>query len=332
MNDLANDSMTASSDNSQRIDFNTPALLRKRRMRALKDHMARWYVSIGGLAVLGAITLIFFYLAYVVMPIFSGADITAHKTQQPAWLADQGEALMLAVEEQNKVAMRLNRNGHVQFFTLKDGTALTNYDLPMPAGVSISSFSEDQPGSRRTVVGLSDGTALVFKQNYAVTYPNNVKTITPVIQYPFGEEAIKLDPQGRALEHVAVNVNGDNLLLSASTGAELHALLLTKEENQFTGETSQEQQVIDLPQIAEPIKAMIIDPRQQWLYVFNGKATADVFDLRNKTLNGRYTLLKGDAEVTAVSPLLGGISLLIGDSKGGIAQWFLVRAKTASLS
>ena len=29
---------------------------------------------------------------------------------------------------------------------------------------------------------------------------------------------------------------------------------------------------------------MIIDPRQQWLFVINGKATADVFDLRSKSL------------------------------------------------
>lgn len=52
----------------ERIDFNTPALQRKRRIRALKDRLTRWYVLVGGLAVLAAITLIFFYLAYVVLP------------------------------------------------------------------------------------------------------------------------------------------------------------------------------------------------------------------------------------------------------------------------
>jgi phosphate transport system permease protein len=35
-------------------------------MRALKDRLTRWYVLVGGLAVLAAITLIFFFLAYVV--------------------------------------------------------------------------------------------------------------------------------------------------------------------------------------------------------------------------------------------------------------------------
>ncbi|HAW22079.1 MAG TPA: phosphate ABC transporter permease, partial [Pseudomonas sp.] len=94
MNDI--ETMSANSD-VQRLDFNTPALQRKRRIRALKDKLARWYVSIGGLAVLGAITLIFFYLAQVVAPMFQGAELEAREAQQPAWLADASEPLLLAV-------------------------------------------------------------------------------------------------------------------------------------------------------------------------------------------------------------------------------------------
>lgn len=323
MNDLANNRMSAS--NSHRIDFDTPVLQRKRRIRALKDRMARWYVSIGGLAVLGCITLIFFYLAYVVAPMFGGADLEAREPQQPAWLAEQGEALLLSVEEQNKVAMRLSRSGQVQFFGLKDGVAMNAYQLALPAGASIVSVVEDQPGSHRIALGLSNGQVLVFKHVYKVTYPNNVKTITPQLEYPFGEAPITLDPQGRPLEHVAISENGDSLMLSGSVGAELQLLNISREENMMTGEVILDETRIDLPQIAEPIKAMIIDPRQQWLFVINGKATADVFDLRSKSLNGRYTLLQGDAEVSAVNPLLAGISLMIGDSQGGIGQWFMVR-------
>ncbi|BCR26842.1 ABC transporter permease subunit [Aquipseudomonas alcaligenes] len=323
MNDLANNRMSAS--NSHRIDFDTPVLQRKRRIRALKDRMARWYVSIGGLAVLGCITLIFFYLAYVVAPMFGGADLEAREPQKPAWLAEQGEALLLSVEEQNKVAMRLSRSGQVQFFGLKDGVAMNAYQLALPAGASIVSVVEDQPGSHRIALGLSNGQVLVFKHVYKVTYPNNVKTITPQLEYPFGEAPITLDPQGRPLEHVAISENGDSLMLSGSVGAELQLLNISREENMMTGEVTLDETRIDLPQIAEPIKAMIIDPRQQWLFVINGKATADVFDLRSKSLNGRYTLLQGDAEVSTVNPLLAGISLMIGDSQGGIGQWFMVR-------
>ncbi|AKN29075.1 membrane protein component of ABC phosphate transporter [Stutzerimonas stutzeri] len=181
MNDM--DNMTANSD-VQRLDFNTPALQRKRRIRALKDHLARWYVSIGGLAVLGAITLIFFYLAQVVLPMFQGAELEARKAQQPAWLADAGKPLLLAIEEQNQVALRLGEDGQARFFSLRDGALLTSKPLPLPEGSRIVSVGQDTPGTRRLVLGLDNGQALVLEHNYKVTYPNNQKTITPSSPIP----------------------------------------------------------------------------------------------------------------------------------------------------
>ncbi|MDP3978063.1 MAG: ABC transporter permease subunit [Pseudomonas sp.] len=325
MNDLAREPVTAS-PKSLRLDFNTPALLRKRRMRALKDHLARWCVSIGGMAVLGAITLIFFYLAYIVLPMFQGADLDARQPVQPAWLAKAGQPLLLAVEEQNQVAMRLDERGQVQFFDAKSMDALSTVDLPLPAGSQVVSVGLDQPGSNRVALGLSNGQVLVFEHAYRVSYPNDVKTITPRVDYPFGEAAISLDEQGRALDHVGVSLNGGTLLLTASTGSDLHVLSLGREENMMTGEVTLSEDRIALAQIAEPIKALIVDPRHQWLYVINGRATADVFSLRTKELNGRYKLLSdGATDVTNATGLLGGISLMIGDSKGAIQQWFMVR-------
>ncbi|MBH3412882.1 ABC transporter permease subunit [Pseudomonas putida] len=327
MNDLANSTMTPNSP-PVRIDFNTPELQRKRRMRALKDRLTRWYVLVGGLAVLAAITLIFFYLAYVVLPLFQGAELTSKKALEPAWLQqDAGKPLMIALEAQNLVGMRVSDKGQAIFFETKSGKQLSRVDLPLPAGTQVTSISADQPGSPLVVLGLSNGQALVFHHTYKVTYPDNKKTITPGVDYPYGQEPFVLDEQGRALEHVSVNVNGDTLLLAGSTGAHLQVVELSRSENMLTGETSTEQRRIELPQMTEVVKNIFIDPRQQWLYVINGRATADVFSLRDKSLNGRYKLAESaDTEVTATAQLGGGISLIIGDSKGGLAQWFMARA------
>ncbi|WP_313200970.1 ABC transporter permease subunit [Pseudomonas sp.] len=326
MNDLANSTMTPNSP-PVRIDFNTPELQRKRRMRALKDRLTRWYVLVGGLAVLAAITLIFFYLAYVVLPLFQGAELTSKKALEPAWLQqDAGKPLMIALEEQNLVGMRVSDKGQAIFFDTKSGNALSRVDLPLPAGTQVTSISADQPGSPLVVLGLSNGQALVFHHTYKVTYPDNKKTITPGIDYPYGQAPFVLDEQGRALEHVSVNVNGDTLLLAGSTGAHLQVVELSRSENMLTGETSTEQSRIELPQMTEVVKNIFIDPRQQWLYVINGRATADVFSLRDKSLNGRYKLAESaETEITATAQLVGGISLIIGDSKGGLAQWFMAR-------
>lgn len=326
MNDLANSTMT---QNSQpvRIDFNTPELQRKRRMRALKDRLTRWYVLVGGLAVLAAITLIFFYLAYVVLPLFQGAELTNRKPLEPTWLQqDAGKPLLIALEEQNLVGMRVSDQGQALFFDTKTGNELKRVALPLPADTHVTSISTDQPGSPLVVLGLSNGQALVFHHTYKITYPDNKKTITPGLDYPYGEQPFVLDEQGRALEHVSVNVNGDTLVLAGSTGAQLQVLQLTRSENMMTEEVTTEQNRIELPQMTEAVKNIFIDPRQQWLYVINGRATADVFSLRDKSLNGRYKLAESaETEITATAQLVGGISLIIGDSKGGLAQWFMAR-------
>ncbi|MGE6530431.1 ABC transporter permease subunit [Pseudomonas sp. NPDC077382] len=323
MNDI--ETMSANSD-VQRLDFNTPALQRKRRIRALKDKLARWYVSIGGLAVLGAITLIFFYLAQVVAPMFQGAELEAREVQQPAWLADAGEPLLLAVEEQNKVAMRLGSDGAVRFFSVPTGELLRTVELPLPAGSQIVSVGQDTPGNRRMVLGLSNGQVLVAEHNYKVSYPEGTKTITPQLDYPFGEEPLNLDPQGRPIEHAGISLNGSTLMVAGATNGALHALKIASTENLMTGETTLEEERMDLPQLSEPIKALRIDPRHMWLFAVSGRASVDVFDLRRKQLNGRYKLLGGKGEITTVASLLGGISLMVGDSTGGIGQWFMVRS------
>jgi len=291
MNDLANSTMTTTSP-PKRIDFNTPELQRKRRIRALKDRLTRWYVLVGGLAVLGAITLIFFFLAYVVAPLFQGASLTKEDALTPAWIQDAGKPLMISLEEQNQVAMRVSDKGQALFFNVETGAELKRVDLPLPAGTSVASIGEDQPGSPLVILGLSKGQSMVFRHTYKVSYPDGKKTITPAIEYPYGETPIVLDDAGRPLEHVALNATDSTLVVAGSAGSHLNVLSLSREENMMTGEVTSEQKRIELPQMTEPVKAIFIDPRQQWLYVINGRALADVFSLRDKSLNGRDKLLE----------------------------------------
>ena len=325
MNDLANSPMTTTSA-PKRIDFNTPELQRKRRIRALKDHLTRWYVFIGGLAVLGAITLIFFFLGYVVLPLFQGADLNAKQAITPVWMQDAGKPLMLSVEEQNQVGMRVSDQGMVLFFNAKSGEELSRVNLPLPADTHVTSLGEDQPGNPVVALGLSNGQALVFRHTYKVSYPDGKKTISPAIEYPYGEAPVALDPQGRALDHVNLSVNDSTLVLAGSSGAQLNVLSMVSEENMMTGEVTNSETRIDLPQMTEQVKALYVDPRQQWLYVVNGRAQADVFSLRDKSLNGRYKLADdATTEITASTQLVGGISLIFGDSRGGLSQWFMAR-------
>ncbi|AKX55655.1 phosphate ABC transporter permease [Thiopseudomonas alkaliphila] len=307
------------------IDFDTPALKRHRRMRKLKDHLTRWYVTVGGLAILAAITLIFFYLGSVILPMFQGAELQQEQPQAITWSQDS-QGLYLAIEEQNQVGLRLNQQGQAQFFNAQTGQLLESVNLALPADAEVTAIAQDQPGSRTLALGLSNGQVLVVEHNYKVSYPNNVKTIQPSIDYPYGEQALTL--ADTTLDKVGISASSNGLVLVGSVGAAVHALKITRDENIMTGEVTLADEVLTIPTMDAAIKQLLIDPRHQWLYVFSGNSTLDVFDLRRNTLNGRYKMAnQADTQITASSFLLGGISLLVGDSKGGISQWFMVRGE-----
>ena len=71
--------------------------------RKIKDQIARYSIVAGGLGVIVAIVLIFFYLMYVVYPLFISAEAhELHQYKVPE--ASAGKTLFLTSEEQNEVA------------------------------------------------------------------------------------------------------------------------------------------------------------------------------------------------------------------------------------
>ena len=63
------------------LDFDTRALRRNRRLRAIKNRITTASVGIGGMSVILAIMLIFVYLMYEVFPLFKGADVSPWQGQ-----------------------------------------------------------------------------------------------------------------------------------------------------------------------------------------------------------------------------------------------------------
>ncbi|EZQ18169.1 ABC transporter permease subunit [Halopseudomonas bauzanensis] len=321
-----------SSPQDTRIDFDTKAMQRHRKVRHFKDHFTRWYVAVGGLGVIAAILLIFLYLLSEVLPLFSGADLEERTRYQPAWAANSGAPLMLAMEEQAEVGVRLAESGQLAFFQTADGALISEQQLPIPDGAQITSFNVESPTSRQFVVGLSNGQVIIGRHDYRVTYPEDRRLITPSLVFPYGSEPLTLDEQGRALDSVTMRVNGDNMALIGSVGRNLVYTRISSRENLMTGEVSVDQQQIPLAPVSGDIQKVLVDPLLQWMYVFNGNQYVNVYALRQDgALLERYPVVEGaDRKVTAANLLLGGISLIIGDNEGNLNQWFMVRGEGTS--
>ena len=141
MSTQASDSVDAT-----KIDFDSPQIKRYNQRRKFKDQFASISIAWGGMGVIAAILLIFAYLLYEVIPLFETADV------EPLAAFDlpnsQHQTLYIATEEQNEIALQVTDQGEFIFFNLDDGSENSRFLLPLPAGVSVSSFALDSDASR----------------------------------------------------------------------------------------------------------------------------------------------------------------------------------------
>ncbi|SJM94428.1 ABC-type transporter, integral membrane subunit [Crenothrix polyspora] len=306
------------------------------RWRLLKDSIARYGVILGGLSVIVAVVLIFFYLLYVVFPLFlsaSAQSISQYNVPEAA----QGKTVLLDMEEQNKVAVRFTDMGQIIFFDVASGKTLLSQKVALPEGVQITSFSQASPTSENTVVyGLSNGQAVIVKHQYKVTYVDNVRVITPSLYYPSGEQALVLDDTGAALEKIAVTA-GDNattiVAKTADTPQSLGKIRLThfeKETSLFAEESklTRSDAVLDMP--AAGVEAILIDRNKTSLFLVGSDGRLSIFDIADKTnpvLKQHQNVVETGQKITRVAFLNGDLSLMIGESNGLVSQWSMVRDK-----
>jgi phosphate transport system permease protein len=320
----------APTENSSVIDKLQPELARRRKWRTLKDIAARYSIGFGGISVIIAIVLIFFYLLYVVLPLFASASITP-MSSYPMPGGNDYSTELIALEEQNEIGVRFTSGGHALFFDTKSGGLIEDIVLPIPENTSITSFAQGNPVTRIVAYGLSDGRTLIARHQYQITYPNDQRVITPSIDFPFGEEPIIIDEDGASINKLALRVGEEALTIVAllKSGVVLLAHY-EKEESMLDDEVSLERTVSTVTDDMEVVDYMLLDKEQRNLYLADQNGTLRHYDLSDKEdseLLGTTSVTEQGAKISHISFLAGELSLLIGDSKGRITQWFTSRDK-----
>ena len=316
--------MTKSTDHQMpELDFNTPALKRHRKIRALKDRMAGMGIAVGGSSVILAVLLICFYLLYEVAPLFSSASIDAEASYAlPA--EDQGKSLYLTTEEQSEVGMRVTSNGSIVFFSVADGSVINRFKNLRSE--KVTAFAVESDTSRLVAFGYEDGKALIVKHDYKISYPDGKRKITPVVEYPYGEDAI--DVADFAIKKLTVRDGSDSLTMAAIGDTKSAITKVSKEVNFITEEVELSEQSESLPFVAD-VASMLLSGDQRYLYVATRSGALSEFDLRdfdNIALKDAMSLFKDpNTKLVSMSYLLGKSSIMVADSSGHVSQWFNVR-------
>ena len=303
------------------LDFDTPALKRHRKVRALKDRGATVGIAIGGSSVILAVMLICFYLLYEVAPLFSGASIEP-KEQYTLPAETSGRSLYLSTEEQAEIGFRVAANGDMIYFNIADGSVIEKIDNPIGAPTA---FAVESDTSNLVAFGYADGRVLVAQQEYKTTYPEGTRVITPSVIYPYGEAGI--EAADFSISKLSLRDNDDRMTVAVIGEGASQVVRYTKDVNFITEEIELTQSSAAVPFVADT-HALLISGDQRYLYVATSTGDLSEFDLRdldNVTLKDEIDLLEGDAQLVSMRYLLGQSSVMVADSTGRVSQWFNVR-------
>lgn len=286
--------------------------------RALKDRLARYFVASGGISVIIAILLIFFYLLYVVIPMFGSAEIKEAFTY-PA--PGEGETLHLGLEEQGTIGVRFTDKGHVVFFNTDSGNIILDKNLDLPSRISSVASNLNF-----VVLGLEDGSVLAVRYKFDLSYPDNVRTLTPRLEYPLGETRLSLDETGRALTQIAIQLNDDGVGLAATTDDKrlVYARYL-REESFISGDITTELELrAELP-FEKDINAISLTPGLDHLYVAKKEGVLLDYSLDEDGFGSDFSEYRFAHEISRIKLLLGGSSVMVALANGEVQQWMSVR-------
>jgi len=320
--------MNSSGDNQTAGLFTSEASASHRRRRMVKDTLTRYAVGVGGISVIIAIVLIFFYLLFVVLPLFQSANVEKRASYSVPG-GTQDETLYLAMEEQAEIGVRFTTSGKALFFDLTNGDLILDERLSIPEGVSITSFAKGQMDQGIIALGLSNGQALVLRHIYRVTYPNDKRQITPQIKYPLGDAPLEIVSDEIALTQIAFQSNEEQTTFAVVTDdGRLLLSAFIAEESMFDDAPELEQFTSELELSDSPVLKLLMDQDYQNLYVVDQNNTLTYFDISDAESPEKMhqiNIAEQGRDVSSVEYLTGTISLIIGYDDGHLSQWFPVR-------
>lgn len=300
---------------------------RRRDWRMLKDRLFGATMAVGGIGVIIAIVMIFFYLFYVVVPMFAGARMEAAGAYQLPYKGS--DIARLTLDEYAEIGLAVETTGDYTFFRATDGVPITQGIIAHSEGHEVIASAGSDPQTHIFYVAYADGTAVAVRADYAIAYPDDKRAITPSLTYPLGVDPIDLGLDGAPLRRMSAQSNAEETTIVAVT--ESNDIVLTHvvaEESLLGDEVEIEVSHARLAAVDFTIETVLVDAGQRELYVASPDGQLGFFDIQDKSapvLIDRLDVVDGDHRLTAMESLAGGISILVGDSRGRIGQWFPVR-------
>ncbi len=275
------------------------------RRRAWVDRLTHRIVAGSGLLVLAMLLLIFFYLLYVVTPLFLSPTVNGQKTVQRH---SAEPSLALGLSDNGQIGFRIDRQGYGEFISFAENQPMSRIQL-VPA---LSLLAQSQGERQIYALSQPDG-RLIFVQPILSRMVSRTENHSPVWEYPLGEQAYSLGLPAQPLRHLAMAAVGEKQVVAA-IGQE-NALIIADVDKNGVRQRAQ----ITLP--AGMINQLLLTPDGQQVYLLSGK-TLTLWQVEANAVTLREQRQLQLAEPLHLALLSGGRSLLIQAADGQISQWF----------
>ncbi len=300
---------------------------RLRRLRHFKDLLTRFLVSGAGYGVVISLALIFVFLFAEVMPLLRNASIESPTSYTVP--GSDAPTRFIAMERYREAAVRFADDGTVSFFDPTDGRHLQQQVIDFEGG-GVVSFASAEPRTGIAAYGLDNGRLALVRHEYDLSYPDDVRLVTPKLTFPVGDPVITIDEEGQPLNVIAVQ-RGDRGIGIVAYTADGRLLLtrFTSRRSLMTGETEFVPSQYELPAPPAAPTRILIDITMRNLLIGDAQGFLHIYDITDPeqaVLRDSRRVIQGDlASVTTLEYLLGTVSVIVGGSDGSVAQYFLVR-------
>ena len=296
--------------------------LRERdKIRYLKDRLVSFIVRSGGIGVLAAILLIFFYLISMVLPIFSRAEVNL----QQSYLYEQhNSSVGMGVGDYGENAFIFDDKGNLTYIGFEQRKAkelLTTSIMKQP-----SAFAKSPQSQGWYAYANNNGEVIAVQPDFAVSFSTEGRVLTPDLKVYKDDSLILLNQQHQPIKKLVFAIEQETgTFVGVTESGEIDAVRVFK--NTTATETADIWSVksLSVPDFPSPIDQLKISPNGKQLFVLSGNGLI-IAQLKGDQYIVRefVDLSYGDVNqsVKQIEVLSGAHSVLVMHQNNSVSQWF----------
>ena len=313
---------------------------RSARSRGVKNSLAKWLITLGGISVLFTLVLIFMYLLYVIKPIFESAkiepinQITLNTESQTL---SKSKILSTGVDELKELAYQITDTGVIDFYRLKEndkynknkyakGDKASSQQLLSAGDDSLSQVVEFDVDKKLLL--SESGQVHLISANFQALYTDNSREIIANVRHPLGKSNLIVDENEQAFDQLSFAMDDEKVIFVGFTEDKRLIKTTFYADDDFSSDSDYESVFQQINFSAQTVDDIAVSPDLSMVFVRTG-SQVNVYSLTDddavelkSTITPSFS--KSDAKLTAMALLSGGSSVLLGDNYGQVSQWFEV--------